>query len=72
MDGLKSDDKTICNFRKDNAKALRQMLREFSEMGRELGLYGGKIVEIDRTKIRANNSRRNNHNQISVSENFLV
>lgn len=66
MDGLTPDDKTICNFRKDNTKALRQTFREFSEMCRELGLYGGKIVAIDGTKIRANNSRKNNHNRITV------
>lgn len=29
IDGLKPDE-TICNFRKDNAKALRQTFREFS------------------------------------------
>lgn len=66
MDELKPYYKTICNFRKDNAKALRQTFREFSEMCRELGLYGGKIVAIDGTKIRANNSRKNNHNRITV------
>ena len=35
-------------------------------MCKELGLYGGKIVAIDGTKIRANNSRKNNHNRITV------
>lgn len=66
MDGLTPDDKTICNFRKDNTKALKLTFRGFSEMCRELGLYGGKIVAIDGTKIRANNSRKNNHNRITV------
>lgn len=62
MDGLTPDNKTICNFRKDNTGALKLTLCEFSEMCRELGLYGGKIVAIDGTKIRANNSRENNPN----------
>lgn len=39
-------------------------------MCRELGLYGGKIVAIDETKIRANNSRKNNHNRITVEREF--
>lgn len=50
MDGLKPNDKTICNFRRDNAKALKQTFREFSEMWREQGLYGGKIVVTDVAK----------------------
>lgn len=35
-------------------------------MCRELGFYSGKIVAIDGTKIRASNSRKNNHNRITV------
>jgi transposase len=30
MNELKPDDKTICNFRKDNAKALKQTFRSLS------------------------------------------
>lgn len=60
------DDKTICNFRKDNTKALRSTFREFSRMCREFGLYGGETIAVDGTKIRANNSHKNNHNKITV------
>jgi len=66
MDGLTPDDKTISNFRKDNAKALRLTFREFSRMCRALGLYGGEAAATDSVKIRANNSRKNNHNQTTV------
>lgn len=66
MDGLTPDDKTICNFRKDNAKALRETFREFSRMCRELGLYGGEVAATDGTKFRADNSRKNNHNKTTV------
>ncbi|MDR1620255.1 MAG: IS1182 family transposase [Clostridiales bacterium] len=66
MDGLKPDDKTISNFRKDNAKALRKTFRAFTKLCHELGLYGGKTVAIDGTKIRAGNSRKNNHNRTTV------
>ena len=40
MEGLAPDDKTICNFRRDNAKALRETLKEYVRMCRNLGLYG--------------------------------
>jgi transposase len=66
MEGLTPDDKTVCNFRKDNAKALKETFKEFSMMCRELGLYGGELTATDSTKFRANNSLKNNHNEIVV------
>ena len=66
MDGLTPDDKTISNFRRDNAKALRQTFRVFVRMFRDLGLYGGEVEATDSTKFRANNSRKNNHNKTTV------
>jgi transposase len=66
LDGLKPDDRTICNFRKDNAKALRETFRVFAVLCRDLGLYGGEVVATDSTKFRANNSRKNNWNKTTV------
>ncbi len=66
MEGLRPDDKTICNFRKDNAKALRETFRVFTKLCHGLGLYGGERAGVDGTKIRANNSPKNNHNQKTV------
>lgn len=66
MGGLTPDDKTICNFRKDNAQALRKTFRAFVRIFRELGLYGGELEATDGTKFRANNSRKNNHNETTV------
>jgi len=66
MEGLRPDDKTICNFRKDNAKALKETFRAFSMMCGETGLYGKKLTATDSVKIRANNSLDNNHNQTTV------
>ena len=70
MEGLEPDDKTICNFRKENAKALYRTFREFVKMCREIGLYGRELVATDGTKIRANNALGNNHN-LTVVENEL-
>ena len=63
---LKPDDKTICNFRKDNTTALKRTFREFAIMCRELGLYGRELEATDGMKVRANNSLKNNHNPIVV------
>jgi transposase len=63
MNELKPDNKTISNFRTDNAKPLKKAFREFSMMCRELDLYGGEVEATDGTKFRANNSRKNNHNE---------
>jgi transposase len=66
MDGLRPDDKTICNFRKDNGAALRKTFREFVRMCRALQLYSGELQAQDSTKFRADNSRKNNHNKTTV------
>lgn len=61
LDKLTPDDKTICNFRKDNAVALRNTFREFSLLCNRLNLYGRELVAVDGTKIRANSNRKNIH-----------
>ena len=61
MEKLTPDDKTICNFRKDNAAALKKVFREFSLWCGYQGLYGKELVAVDGSKIRANSSRRNIH-----------
>jgi transposase len=68
LDGLSPDDKTISNYRKDNALAIHKTFNEFARMGRELGLYGGTLIAVDGTKIRAVNSRDNNYNKAAVEK----
>ena len=63
MEKLTPDDKTICNFRKDNATALKKVFHEFSLWCSRQGLYGKELVAVDGSKIRANSSRRNIHTQ---------
>ncbi len=63
MEKLTPDDKTICNFRKDNAKALKLVFREFSLMCSRMGLYGKELVAVDGSKFRANSSRHSIHSQ---------
>ena len=59
MEKLTPDDKTICNFRNDNAAALKKVFREFSLWCNNQGLYGKELVAVDGTKTRANSSYRN-------------
>lgn len=61
LEKLTPDDKAICNFRKDNAKQLKLVFREFSLMCNRLGLYGRELIAVDGTKNRANSSRKNIH-----------
>lgn len=53
---------SIADFRKDNAQALQQLFKLFVEFLKEGELIGGEVVAIDGTKIRANNSKKNNYN----------
>jgi transposase len=59
MEGLTPDDRTICNFRKDNAVALKKAFREFSLWCNKQDLYGKNLVAVDGTKPRANTSSKN-------------
>jgi len=61
MNGLAPDDKTICNFRKDNRKALKEVFKSFNKLCLALGLFGKETVAVDGTKIKADNSRRNHY-----------
>jgi transposase len=63
MEKLTPDDKTICNFRKDNAKALKKVFREFSLWCNSQGLYGQELEAVDGSKFRANANRRSIHAQ---------
>ena len=61
MNELVPENKTISNFRKDNAENLVRFFGEFCCVLKENGYIDGKIMALDGTKIRANNSRKNNY-----------
>ncbi len=63
MGGLKPDHKTISEFRKNNKKVLKLVLRQCARMCMRLGLMEGNILFIDGTKIRANASRGTNYSK---------
>ena len=63
---LKPDHNTISNFRKDNPKAIRKVFRATVEISRHFNLIGGKLIAGDSTKLRAQNSKKNNYNQAKI------
>jgi transposase len=65
---LKPDFKTIADFRKDNAAAFKSVVREFTRLCRQLDLFGGQLLAIDGTKIKASNARDRNWSQAKLDQ----
>ncbi len=63
MGGLKPDHKTIAEFRRKNKRALKNVLRQCARMCLKLDLIAGNVLFVDGTKIRANASRGETHDQ---------
>jgi transposase len=63
---LKPDHNTISNFRQDNPKAIKKVFRTTVQIARHFDLIGGKLVAGDSTKLRAQNSKKNNYNQAKI------
>ena len=62
MRGLSPDHNTIANFRKDNPKAIKKVFRATVQLAKYFDLIGGKLIAGDSTKMRAQNSKKNNFN----------
>jgi len=62
------DHKTIANFRRDNAVALKNVFRNFVRLCVKLGLYGRELVAIDGSKFKAVNSKDRNFNEKKLQE----
>ncbi len=63
MGGLKPDHKTIAEFRRNNKKALKRVLRQCARMCVKFDLIGGNVLFVDGTKIRANAAGSKTHDQ---------
>lgn len=64
---LTPDHNTINNFRKDNGDAIKQVFRSTVSIAQHFSLIGGKLIAGDSTKLRAQNSKKNNFNQKKVA-----
>lgn len=58
---LRPDFKTVADFRRDNSQAIKAVGREFILLCRKLELFGGELVAIDSTKIKAQNAKGRNY-----------
>jgi transposase len=63
---LKPDHNTISNFRQENQKAIKKVFRATVQIAKHFDLIGGKLIAGDSTKLRAQNSKKNNFNQAKV------
>jgi transposase len=63
---LKPDHNTISNFRRDNPKAIKKVFRVTVQIAKHFDLIGGKLIAGDSTKLRAQNSKKNNYNQAKI------
>lgn len=65
---LAPDFKTIADFRKDNAAAFKAVVREFTRLCRQLNLFGGQLLAIDGTKIKAVNAADQNWSRTKLDQ----
>lgn len=66
MKCLQPDHNTISNFRMDNSKAIKRVFRATVKIASHYDLIGGKLIAGDSTKLRAQNSKKNNYNQAKI------
>lgn len=62
------DHNTISNFRRDNEKAIRKVFRHTVTIAKQFELIGGKLIAGDSTKLRAQNSKKNNFNEDKITQ----
>jgi len=66
LKSLKPDHNTISNFRKDNDSAIREVFKTTVKISKHFDLLGKKLIAGDSTKLRAQNSKKNNYNQKKI------
>ncbi len=71
MKQLAPDHNTISNFRRDNQKAIRQVFRYTVSIASQFNLIGGKLIAGDSTKLRAQNSKKNNFNESKIEQHLV-
>lgn len=65
---LAPDHNTIANFRKNNSKAIRKVFRQTVSLAQDFDLIGGVLLAGDSTKLRAQNSKKNNFNPNKIEK----
>lgn len=65
---LHPDDRTICSFRHDNPKALKEVYRSFTRICKQLDLFSDGLVAVDGSKFKASNSGKRNYSKKGLRE----
>lgn len=63
LNHLTPDFRTISDFRKNNAKAIKQVFKAFVKVCMDLKLYERELIAIDGSKFRAVNGRKKMYNE---------
>ena len=66
LNSLQPDHNTLSNFRKNNPKAIKKVLRATVAMAKHFELIGGSLLAGDSTRLRAQNSKKNNFNEKKI------
>jgi transposase len=67
MEGLKPDHNTISNFRRDNPKGIGRVFQETVKLAAHFELIGADLIAGDSSKLRAQNSKKNNFNEKKIA-----
>ncbi len=65
---LTPDFKTIADFRKDNRSAFKPVFRQFVLLCRKLDLFGGELLAVDGTRLKAVNSTERNFTHAKLTK----
>lgn len=68
LEDIRPNYHSISDFRKDNAKALKQLFKLFVSFLKDANLIAGETIAIDGTKSRAHNSKKANFNQKKIDK----
>jgi len=71
LKGLQPDHNTISIFRRDNPKSIKKVFRATVQIAKHFDLIGGKLIAGDSTKLRAQNSKKNNFNQRKIDRHVV-
>lgn len=61
LERLTPDFKTVADFRKDNAKGIKNVCRQFINLCRKLSFFTDAVVAIDGSKFKASNNKNRNY-----------
>jgi len=66
LKNLKPDHNTIARFRQNNPKAIKRVFHQTVKVAKQFNLIGRLLIAGDSTKLRAQNSKKNNFNALKI------